>query len=221
MEAEEIVQLSLRGWGDRSGQRRIAESRCAWSIHVCTFRLTALSPADRIARTFTSSPIHRKMTSTPGSILNTSHSWTRPRCLWTRPTGTQNVPSCSSGTLCVLGDRVTVVGHAVKLTMSSAGFDACEHEHQAMQRHDRRVPVSFFSRYTRDIAAFADTHCRGRVVSVLEGGYSDRALTSAAMGHVVGMLGQEGKGEWWDNENIDQASLARANHLCSKTGVDD
>jgi len=24
----------------------------------------------------------------------------------------------------------------------SAGFDACEHEHQGMQRHDRRVPVS-------------------------------------------------------------------------------
>lgn len=23
----------------------------------------------------------------------------------------------------------------------SAGFDACEHEHQGMQRHDRRVPV--------------------------------------------------------------------------------
>lgn len=25
----------------------------------------------------------------------------------------------------------------------SAGFDACEWEHQGMQRHDRRVPVSF------------------------------------------------------------------------------
>jgi histone deacetylase HOS3 len=72
-----------------------------------------------------------------------------------------------------------------------------------MQRHDRRVPVSFFSRYTRDIAKFADEHCRGRVVSVLEGGYSDRALTSAAMGHVVGMLGQEGKGEWWDPKSLD------------------
>lgn len=25
----------------------------------------------------------------------------------------------------------------------SAGFDACEWEHQGMQRHDRRVPVGF------------------------------------------------------------------------------
>jgi hypothetical protein len=76
-----------------------------------------------------------------------------------------------------------------------------------MQRHDRRVPVSFFSRYTRDIAKFADEHCRGRVISVLEGGYSDRALTSAAMGHVVGMLGQEGDGDWWNPASLDQVGL--------------
>jgi hypothetical protein len=28
------------------------------------------------------------------------------------------------------------------IVLISAGFDACEHEYQAMQRHDRRVPVS-------------------------------------------------------------------------------
>lgn len=28
------------------------------------------------------------------------------------------------------------------IVLISAGFDACEHEHQGMQRHDRRVPVS-------------------------------------------------------------------------------
>lgn len=27
------------------------------------------------------------------------------------------------------------------IVLISAGFDACEHEHQGMQRHDRRVPV--------------------------------------------------------------------------------
>ncbi|KAL7422929.1 histone deacetylase [Cryptotrichosporon argae] len=79
----------------------------------------------------------------------------------------------------------------------SAGFDACEHEHQAMQRHDRRVPTSFFTRYTRDIVAFANAHAAGRVVSVLEGGYSDRALTSAAMGHAVGLLDRPGHASWW------------------------
>ncbi|KAL0253699.1 hypothetical protein I308_101075 [Cryptococcus tetragattii IND107] len=86
----------------------------------------------------------------------------------------------------------------------SAGFDACEWEHQGMQRHDRRVPVSFYSRYTRDIAAFADKYTEGKVVSVLEGGYSDRALTSAAMGHIVGMRGSlpEGCDEWWTEKEL-------------------
>lgn len=84
----------------------------------------------------------------------------------------------------------------------SAGFDACEHEHQGMQRHDRRVPVSFYQRYTRDIAAFADKHLNGRVVSVLEGGYGDRALTSAAMGHAIGLLNREGQPDWWSVEQL-------------------
>jgi histone deacetylase HOS3 len=57
--------------------------------------------------------------------------------------------------------------------------------------------VSFFARYTRDIIGFADKYTEGKVVSVLEGGYSDRALTSAAMGHAVGMLNQEGEAAWW------------------------
>lgn len=111
----------------------------------------------------------------------------------------------------------------------SAGFDACEWEHQGMQRHDRRVPVSFdtttvkkkkklmakskkvsfYSRYTRDIAAFADKYTEGKVVSVLEGGYSHRALTSAAMGHIVGMRGSlpEGCDEWWTERELINVSL--------------
>ena len=71
-----------------------------------------------------------------------------------------------------------------------------------MQRHDRRVPVSFFSKYTRDIVRFANEHTEGKVVSVLEGGYSDRALTSAAMGHVLGMLDQPGEAGWWTESEL-------------------
>ncbi|OCF78604.1 histone deacetylase HOS3 [Kwoniella mangroviensis CBS 8886] len=96
----------------------------------------------------------------------------------------------------------------------SAGFDACEHEHQGMQRHDRRVPTSFYSRYTKDIVAFADKYTEGKVVSILEGGYSDRALTSAAMGHIVGMKGDLPKecDEWWTEQeliNIEKATKKR------------
>jgi histone deacetylase HOS3 len=62
--------------------------------------------------------------------------------------------------------------------------------------------VSFFSRYTRDIIAFADKYTDGKVVSVLEGGYSDRALTSAAMGHVIGLLDREGDAAWWTEAEL-------------------
>lgn len=75
-----------------------------------------------------------------------------------------------------------------------------------MQRHNRRVPVSFYSRYTRDIAAFADKYTGGKVVSVLEGGYGDRALTSAAMGHAIGLLDREGVPGWWSVEELDNVS---------------
>ncbi|RXK40609.1 histone deacetylase HOS3 [Tremella mesenterica] len=88
------------------------------------------------------------------------------------------------------------------LVFISAGFDACEHEYQTMQRHDRRVPVSFFSRYTRDIVSFANEFTEGKIVSVLEGGYSDRALTSAAMGHAIGLLDREGLRSWWTEEEL-------------------
>ena len=57
--------------------------------------------------------------------------------------------------------------------------------------------TSFFQRYTRDISHFADRYTEGKVVSVLEGGYSDLALTSAAMGHTIGLLDQPGEDSWW------------------------
>ncbi|BEI89256.1 uncharacterized protein CcaverHIS019_0206180 [Cutaneotrichosporon cavernicola] len=101
----------------------------------------------------------------------------------------------------------------------SAGFDACEHEHQGMQRHDRRVPASFYARYTRDIATFADKYMGGKVISVLEGGYGDRALTSAALGHAVGLMGREGSPDWWGVDELVLLERAvkkrRKGKLCS------
>jgi histone deacetylase HOS3 len=37
---------------------------------------------------------------------------------------------------------------------------------------------------------------------VLEGGYSDRALTSAAMGHIIGLLDREGDAAWWTEAEL-------------------
>ncbi|KAK4155431.1 hypothetical protein C8A00DRAFT_13547 [Chaetomidium leptoderma] len=74
----------------------------------------------------------------------------------------------------------------------SAGFDASEYEDPGMQRHNVNVPTEFYARFTRDvvrIAAEEGTSVEGRIVSVLEGGYSDRALCSGVFSHLCGLAG--------------------------------
>lgn len=72
----------------------------------------------------------------------------------------------------------------------SAGFDASEWESPGMQRHQVNVPTSFYARFTRDIVSMAEEDALGvdgRVVSVLEGGYSNRALMSGVLSHISGL----------------------------------
>tara|TARA_R110002003_G_scaffold197_9_gene15405 strand:- start:20936 stop:24154 length:3219 start_codon:yes stop_codon:yes gene_type:complete len=72
----------------------------------------------------------------------------------------------------------------------SAGFDASEWETAGMQRHSVNVPTEFYARFTRDVVHLAEeegTGVNGRVISVLEGGYSDRALASGVMSHLSGL----------------------------------
>lgn len=72
----------------------------------------------------------------------------------------------------------------------SAGFDASEWEGAGMQRHKVNVPTEFYARFTRDAVDLAQESglaCDGRVVSVLEGGYSDRALCSGVLSHLSGL----------------------------------
>ena len=59
-----------------------------------------------------------------------------------------------------------------------------------MQRHKVNVPTDFYARFTADVVRIAEEEglgVDGRVVSVLEGGYSDRALTSGILSHVSGL----------------------------------
>ncbi|KAH7919586.1 Arginase/deacetylase [Leucogyrophana mollusca] len=95
----------------------------------------------------------------------------------------------------------------------SCGFDACEHEYPSMSRHNRKVPTSFYRRFTQDTCALADRYALGRLVSILEGGYSDRALTSGTMAHLCGLvdvhkLGAEVDETWWDVENLTKLEKA-------------
>lgn len=90
-------------------------------------------------------------------------------------------------------ERLRAAGQNAKAAIFlSAGFDASEWEGAGMQRHKVNVPTEFYARLTRDvvrIAAEVGTAVEGRIISVLEGGYSDRALCSGIMSHVCGLAG--------------------------------
>lgn len=76
----------------------------------------------------------------------------------------------------------------------SAGFDASEWEGVGMQRHKVNVPTEFYARITRDVVKMASEEglgVEGRIISVLEGGYSDRALYSGVLSHLGGLAGNE------------------------------
>ena len=73
----------------------------------------------------------------------------------------------------------------------SAGFDASEHEGAGMQRHAVNVPTDFYAKFTADVVKMVqedDLGVDGRIISMLEGGYSDRALTSGVMSHICGLV---------------------------------
>lgn len=76
----------------------------------------------------------------------------------------------------------------------SAGFDASEWESPGMQRHQVNVPTEFYARFTRDVVRLAEEDglgVDGRVISVLEGGYSDRALMSGVLSHMSGLTSND------------------------------
>ncbi|OGM39350.1 histone deacetylase HosB [Aspergillus bombycis] len=72
----------------------------------------------------------------------------------------------------------------------SAGFDASEWEGAGMQRHKVNVPTEFYAKFTADVVRMAEEEglgVDGRIVSVLEGGYSNRALTTGVLSHLSGL----------------------------------
>ena len=81
--------------------------------------------------------------------------------------------------------------HPKAIIFLSAGFDASEWETSHMQRHKVNVPTDFYARFTRDVVRLAEEEglgVDGRVISVLEGGYSDRALMSGVLSHLSGLI---------------------------------
>jgi histone deacetylase HOS3 len=79
-----------------------------------------------------------------------------------------------------------------------------------MSRHQRKVPVSFYHRFARDAKKFAHTVAKGRLISILEGGYSDRALTSGVIAHLSGLVDDnivKASFDWWSVENLIAVSV--------------
>jgi acetoin utilization deacetylase AcuC-like enzyme len=70
------------------------------------------------------------------------------------------------------------------LLIVSAGFDA----HIADPLAQLRLENADFAWITDQLVKVADTHCGGRIVSVLEGGYDLNALAAAAAVHVRGLM---------------------------------
>ena len=73
---------------------------------------------------------------------------------------------------------------APELLLVSAGFDA----HRLDPLADLNVETRDYEWLTRKLTALAHEHCRGRMVSALEGGYSLAALREASAAHVKAMM---------------------------------
>lgn len=82
------------------------------------------------------------------------------------------------------------------LVVISAGFDASEYEQPSMQRHAVNVPTFFYNTFTKDALKLAQMHSHGKVLSVMEGGYSDGAITSGVFAHLIGLQNQSWINEW-------------------------
>ncbi|GAA5907724.1 hypothetical protein JCM8208_005500 [Rhodotorula glutinis] len=110
----------------------------------------------------------------------------------------------------------TRAGEGETLVIVSAGFDASEHESAGMSRHARNVPTSFYRRFARDAVLLAERCAGGKLVGVLEGGYSDWALASGVGAFLSGLVG-DGSGRegderdaWWS-----EAHLKKLDKACS------
>jgi histone deacetylase HOS3 len=101
----------------------------------------------------------------------------------------------------------------------SAGFDASEWEGAGMQRHKVNVPTDFYARFTSDVVKLAGEEglgVDGRIISVLEGGYSDRALTSGVLSHLCGLTLDSGH----ENSTSETGDNGLASAMAKQMSID-
>ena len=71
-----------------------------------------------------------------------------------------------------------------QLLIVSAGFDA----HRRDPLAQLNLEVEDYAWLTRELVAMSDKHCKGRLVSALEGGYDLQALAASAAAHVKELM---------------------------------
>jgi acetoin utilization deacetylase AcuC-like enzyme len=83
--------------------------------------------------------------------------------------------------------RPAALAFGPQFVFISAGFDA----HQNDTLGGMRVTTECFGKLTRIVKEIADPCCRGRIVSVLEGGYGLRGLAASVEAHLRVLMNQE------------------------------
>lgn len=113
----------------------------------------------------------------------------------------------------------------------SAGFDASEHETKGMQRHGYQLPTHFYQRFASDAIKLANQYASGKILSVLEGGYADRAITSGSFAYMTGLAGVTEESvdrrswDWWSvprlamlEKSAKKPSGSKTNHIAQVDG---
>lgn len=83
-----------------------------------------------------------------------------------------------------------VADYKPEFILVSAGFDA----HRRDPLAHIQLETSSYAWMTHEVLAWADQHCRGRLVSMLEGGYDLQALGESAAVHLDGLVQASGPG---------------------------
>lgn len=73
---------------------------------------------------------------------------------------------------------------APEMIFISAGFDA----HKEDNLGHLRLVEADYELITLEIKRIADKHCNGKIVSMLEGGYSLNALSRSVVAHIKAMM---------------------------------
>ncbi|GAA5994667.1 hypothetical protein JCM5350_000371 [Sporobolomyces pararoseus] len=99
------------------------------------------------------------------------------------------------------------------LILVSCGFDCSIHEYSTMSRHGSNVPTLFFKQFSKRIKQVARKYSKGKVLFVLEGGYSDKALVSGSFSVLEGLiLSNDSDEEDEEEENLED--LERILQVC-------